>query len=164
MGVRPVRALLKSLVALPWKAHAAHPLLEVTHLLAGLYERDLRALPTGCPVPLGRVWRKALGGEQCEHALAAAEVTTLLDLRRALRNGTVWVEHSLASRSRETLFIPQRQWEERRRARCAVPCCQEVYQRRRYEPKKAPAAAGMSMPIKYQIARNGAASSGQCSV
>ena len=66
-------------------------------------------------MPLGRVWRKALGGEHCEYALAAAEVTTLLDLRRALRNGTVWVEHSLASRSRETLFIPQRQREERRR-------------------------------------------------
>jgi hypothetical protein len=56
-GVRPVRARLKALVALPWKARAAHPLLEVMRLLHGLYERDLRALPTGCAVPLGRVWR-----------------------------------------------------------------------------------------------------------
>jgi hypothetical protein len=39
-----------------------------------------------------------------------------LDLRRALRNGSVWIEYSLAFRSRETLFIPQRQWEESRRA------------------------------------------------
>jgi hypothetical protein len=39
-GVRPVRALLKALVTLPWKARAEHPLLEVTHLLPGLYERD----------------------------------------------------------------------------------------------------------------------------
>jgi hypothetical protein len=37
-GIRPVRALLKALVALPWKARAAHPLLEVMHLLRGLYE------------------------------------------------------------------------------------------------------------------------------
>jgi len=115
-GVRPVRALLKALVVLPWKARAAHPLLEVMALLHNLYERDLRVLPTGCPVPLGRVWRKAIGGEDRERAFAAAEVATLLDLRRALRNGTVWIEHSLAFRSGETLFIPQRQWEESRRA------------------------------------------------
>jgi len=50
-----VRALLKALVALPWKARTAHPLLEVRHLLHGLYERNLRALPTACPVSLGRV-------------------------------------------------------------------------------------------------------------
>jgi hypothetical protein len=78
-GVRPVRALLKALVALPWKARAAYPLLEVMHLLHGLYERDLRALPTGCTVPLGRVWHEALGGEDRERAFAAAEVATLLD-------------------------------------------------------------------------------------
>lgn len=81
-----------------------------------LYERDLRALPTGYTVPLGRVWHKALGGEDRERAFAAGEVATPLGLRHALRNGTVWTEHSLAFRSRETSFIPQRQWEESRRA------------------------------------------------
>lgn len=60
-GVRPVRALLRALAALPWKGRAADPLLEVMQLLHGLYERDLRELPTGCSVPLGPVWRKALG-------------------------------------------------------------------------------------------------------
>jgi hypothetical protein len=58
-------------------------------------------------VSLSRVWRKAPGGEDRERAFAAAEVATLLDLHRALRNGIVWIEHSLAFRSRETLFIPQ---------------------------------------------------------
>jgi hypothetical protein len=72
-------------------------------------------------VTRGRVWRKALGGEDRERAFAAAEVATLLDLRRALRNGTVWIEHSLAFRSRETLFIPQRQWEESRRTHYRRP-------------------------------------------
>jgi hypothetical protein len=46
----------------------------------------------------------ALGGEDRERAFAAAEVATLLDLRRALRNGTEWIEHNLAFRSRETLL------------------------------------------------------------
>jgi hypothetical protein len=39
-----------------------------------------------------------------------------LNLRRALRNGTVWIEHSLAFRSREKLFIPQERWRKARRA------------------------------------------------
>jgi hypothetical protein len=34
----------------------------------------------------------------------------LLALRRALRNGTVWIDHSLAFRSRERLFIPAETW------------------------------------------------------
>ena len=53
-GVRPVRALLKALVVLPWRARASRPLLDVMALLHNLYERDFRALPTGCTVPLGR--------------------------------------------------------------------------------------------------------------
>jgi TnpA family transposase len=46
----------------------------------------------------------------------ACEVATLLALRRALRNGTVWIEHSLTFRSRERLFLPAEQWQSRRRA------------------------------------------------
>ena len=65
---------------------------------------------------LGRVWQRALAGEDRERAFAAAEVATLLNLRRALRNGTVWIEHSLAFRSRERLFIPAESWRSQRRA------------------------------------------------
>ena len=36
-------------------------------------------------------------------------------LRRALRNGTVWIDHSLAFRSRERLFIPEERWQAQRR-------------------------------------------------
>ena len=43
-------------------------------------------------------------------------MATLLALRRALRNGTVWIDHSLAFRSRERLFIPAERWHAQRRA------------------------------------------------
>lgn len=115
-GVRPVRALLKALVRLPWQVSAAQPLLEAMRTLRELDERDLRALPPSCQLSLGRVWRTALAGEDRERAFAAAGVATLLNPRRALRNGTVWIEYSLAFRSRETLFIPQQKWSESRRA------------------------------------------------
>jgi TnpA family transposase len=38
------------------------------------------------------------------------EVATLFALRRALRNGSVWIEHSLSFRGRERLFIPDERW------------------------------------------------------
>ena len=71
------------------------------------------ALPVGTDLSLGRVWRKSLQDEDREKAFAAAEVGTLLNLRRALRNGSVWIDHSLSFRSRETLFIPRRPVAER---------------------------------------------------
>ena len=115
-GVRPVRALLKALARLPWQAVPAHPLLEPLGVLRGLYERDRHDLPVSLDLPVGRVWRAALKSPDRERAFAALEVATLLNLRRALRNGTVWIEHSLSFRSRETLFIPEPRWQQSRRA------------------------------------------------
>jgi TnpA family transposase len=115
-GVRPVHGLLKALVRLPWRSTAAHPVLEAMSVLRDLYERDLRTLPATFAVPLGSVWRTVLAGKDRERAFATCEVATLLNLRRALRNGTAWIEHSLAFRSREKLFIPQERWRKARRA------------------------------------------------
>jgi hypothetical protein len=103
--VRPVRALLTALAQQPWKGSADHPLLESLKHLNALYDEGEHALPVGTDLSLGRVWRKSLQDEDREKAFAAAEVGTLLNLRRALRNGSVWIDHSLSFRSRETLFI-----------------------------------------------------------
>jgi hypothetical protein len=40
-------------------------------------------------------------GQDRERAFRAFEVATLPSLRRALRNGTVWIDHRSAFRSRE---------------------------------------------------------------
>ena len=107
----PSRALLRALVQLPWRADSTQPLLEAMHVLQDRYERDERTLPVGCEMALGRVWHTSLAAEDRGRAFVAAEVGTLLNLRRALRNGTVWIDHSLAFRSRETLFIAPAQWQ-----------------------------------------------------
>ncbi len=79
--------------------------------LGQIYEQGTRELPTTPVIDFGRVWRALLSGTDREQAFRAFEVATLLALRRALRNGTVWVDHSLAFRSRERLFIPADRWE-----------------------------------------------------
>jgi TnpA family transposase len=114
-GVRPVRSLLRALVRLPWAATDNHPVLEALRGLQGLYTHEQRELPVGTQIFLGRVWQETLAGHDRERAFCAFEVATLLALRRALRNGTVWIDHSLAFRSRERLFIPPDRWAAQRR-------------------------------------------------
>ncbi len=143
-GVRPVRMLLRALVTLPWSSVEGHPVLAALATLRVSYEADDRTLPRAVSVSLGRVWRAVIDGEDRERAFAALEVATLLALRRALRNGTVWIEHSLTFRSRERLFIPAMQWEERRRAhyrRLSLPTRCEAF----LEPLLERATAGVQV-------------------
>jgi hypothetical protein len=114
-GVRPVRALLSALVRLPWQATEQHPVREALRRLHDFYAHEQRHLPVDTRIFLGRVWQKVLNGPDRERAFCAFEVATLLTLRRALRNGTVWIDHSLAFRSRERLFIPEERWQAQRR-------------------------------------------------
>jgi hypothetical protein len=83
-------------------------------LLKALYEHDIKELPTSTPIEFGKVWKALLASTDRERAFRAFEVATLLSLRRALRNGTVWIDHSLAFRSRERLFIPAAIWQRER--------------------------------------------------
>ena len=115
-GVRPVRSLLTGLVQLPWQSREAHPALEALKWLRDLYAHEQRSLPADVRLALGSVWRTALADTDRERAFRALEVATLLNLRRALRNGTLWIDHSLAFRSREQLFIPTERWQIHRRA------------------------------------------------
>ncbi len=114
-GVRPVRSLLNALVRLPWHATDNHPVLQALRSLQDLYAHEQRHLPIGTRIFLGRVWQGVLDSPDRERAFCAFEVATLLALRRALRNGTLWIDHSLAFRSRERLFIPADRWAAQRR-------------------------------------------------
>jgi TnpA family transposase len=112
--IRPVRSLLSALVLLPWQATPGHSVLAALQLLKGLYEHDVKELPVFTSIEFGKVWKTLLSGQDRERACRAFEVATLLSLRRALRNGTVWIDHSLAFRSRERLFIPAAIWQRER--------------------------------------------------
>jgi TnpA family transposase len=115
-NIRPVRELLRALARLPWQSSAAEPVLEAMEVLQDGYDRQSLELPATFSAPLGRVWYEELHSLDRERAFAACEVATLLALRRTLRRGTVWIEHSLAFRAREQLFIPRERWHSQRRA------------------------------------------------
>jgi hypothetical protein len=60
--------------------------------LKELYEHGVKELPVSISIDFGKVWRALLSGADRERAFRAFEVATLLSLRRALRNGTVFLE------------------------------------------------------------------------
>ena len=112
--VAPVRALLKALTDLPWASTDNHPVTAAMTLFQGLYAQNQRQLPADISLEFGSVWDAAVKDDNRQRAFKALEVATLSGLHRALRNGSVWIEHSLAFRGRERLFIPARRWQNER--------------------------------------------------
>ena len=98
--VKPVRALLKALTDLLWAATDNHPVTAAMTLLQGLYAQNQRQLPADISLEFGSVWDAAVKDDNRERAFKALEVATLSGVHRALRNGSVWIEHSLAFRGR----------------------------------------------------------------
>lgn len=107
---RHSRPLLKMLCALPFESVAPHPVRQALDALRDLYRQRKPALPEVVPVQLGKVWEDMLSDPDRQRALQAFEVATLLALRRALKNGSVYVAHSFSFRSRESMLIPPEEW------------------------------------------------------
>jgi TnpA family transposase len=124
-AIRPVRSLLAAIAKLPWQATGEHPVTAALAKLCGLYDRGVRTLPDDATAPgLGSVWRDAISGYDRERAFRALEVAALFALRRSVRNGSVWIEHSLSFRGRERLFLPAERWKTeatRHYARLSLP-------------------------------------------
>ena len=110
-GIRPVRSLLVAIAKLPWQATGEHPAIEFLAKLQALYLKGSRKLPGDVVAPsLGRVWQVSISSPDRERAFQALEVATLFALRRAVRNGSVWIEHSLSFRGRARLFFTDESW------------------------------------------------------
>ena len=130
-SIRPVRALLAQIGKLPWQAEADNPVLAALRRLLELYAAKAVELPADVSAAkLGRVWSAAITGTDRNKAMRALEVATLLGLRRAVRNGSVWVEHSQVFRGRARLFFTPERWEtesKRHYARLDLPSKASVF-------------------------------------
>jgi len=124
-GIRPVRSLLVAIAELPWQATGEHPAIESLAKLQAFYLKNSRKLPADIVAPsLGRVWQAAISSPDRERAFQALEVATLFALRRAVRNGSVWIEHSLSFRGRARLFFTDERWKDESKkhyARLSLP-------------------------------------------
>ena len=110
-AIAPVRSLLVAVSGLAWQATGEHPVLDALNKLRAQYAGGTKNLPAEVTAArLGPAWRAAIADPDRDRAMRALEVATLFALRRALRNGSVWIEHSLSFRGRERLFIPDERW------------------------------------------------------
>ena len=112
---RQVRTLLKALVSLPFEGEADAPLIIALARLREFYARRTRGVPDAIDVSFAPRWSTLIGGDDHKRSLHAFEAATLFALRKALRNGSVWIAHSLAYRSRNAMLISDTEWETRRR-------------------------------------------------
>lgn len=111
-GIRPVRSLLVAIAKLPWQATGEHPAIEYLAKLQALYLKGSRKLPVEVvALSLGMIWQVSISSPDRERAFQALEVATLFALRRAVRNGSVWIEHSLSFRGRARLFFTDERWQ-----------------------------------------------------
>ena len=108
------RSVLASIVQLPLAADGDHLVVSALAVLRSLYAARCRELPMETTLDFGRRWCDALQTNDRAKALAAFEWATLLKLRAALRNGSVFLEHSFAFRGHSSLLVPAPEWRARR--------------------------------------------------
>jgi len=82
--------------------------------LRELYARRGRQLPDAIHASFAPRWADLIEGGDRQRALRAFEAATVLALRKALRNGSVWSAHSLAYHRRNEMLISEAEWEAQR--------------------------------------------------
>lgn len=114
-----LRTLLNELQKLDIEAIGGNPSKEAVDFLRTLYQQKISALPTKPDVPVPLSWKCLIEGPDRERALRALEAATLIGLRKSLRSGAVFVEHSEKFRGRHRLLIDEQLWSKERVKRYA---------------------------------------------
>ena len=109
-----IRNLLSPLRELAFAGREAEPSLRQLELIGQLHDSGATELPRDCDVPVSASWRDIVEGDDRKRALRALEASALTGLRKGLRCGSVWINHSLSFRERDQLLIPPAQWESER--------------------------------------------------
>lgn len=121
-GNGQIRSLLNAMSMLDIEAEPQDPGKERIEYLKSLYDSKQNALPFDAPVRTPSSWKNIIQGEDRERAMRGLEVATLLGLRKSLRSGAVYVEHSEKFQGRHRLMIDSKQWEKDKLHRYAQLC------------------------------------------
>lgn len=85
--------------------------------IKGCYRGDVKELDGNAGIHYGKPWSSIIEGPDRERALRAVEAATLLGIRKGLRSGALWIEHSETYRNRDSLLIDSERWAATRRKR-----------------------------------------------
>ncbi len=109
-----IRNLLTALRGLEFATNGSDPAVQQLEFIGSLHDQGATELPPDCQVPVSASWRDLVNGEDRQRAMRAMEASAMMGLRRGLRRGTVWINHSLSFRERDQLLIPPAQWDAER--------------------------------------------------
>lgn len=88
-------------------------------------QRGAENLSSSSALPdVGPAWNPLVHGADPKEAWQAFEASTMMALRRSVRRGSVWVDHSLSFRERDQMLISPQQWAQHRKeyiAQLGVP-------------------------------------------
>jgi TnpA family transposase len=107
--------LLKAARAVTLIVAPDHPLATAFATLDSLAASSATALPAGTSQPFGPSWQGLIDQPDRTAALGCFRAATLMALKRALRNRSVSVDHSLSYRALEDKLIPLALWRRDRR-------------------------------------------------
>ena len=114
-----VRSLLNEMQRLDIDAEPHDPGKDRVEYLNRLYKKKITALPDQPDVPTPSSWKDIIEGEDRERALRGLEAATLIGLRKSLRSGAIYVDHSEKFRGRHRLMISDSDWKRDRLKRYA---------------------------------------------
>lgn len=106
-----VRGLLHAMNKLDLKGRANDPCLKHLGSLREMYADKVTELPCDQTFQVEKPWRDLVNGTDRKRALRALEACTMMGLRKSLRRGSVWVDHSFSYRERDQMLISPKSWE-----------------------------------------------------
>jgi len=114
-----LRSLLSELQKLDIQAEPGDPGKERVDYLRTHYRQKTSVLPTSPDISIPAPWKDLIEGEDRERAMRALEAATLIGLRKSLRSGAVFVQHSEKFRGRHRLLIDEQRWAKEKTKRYA---------------------------------------------
>ncbi|MDR6539703.1 hypothetical protein [Variovorax soli] len=110
-----VHACLTSLRDLAFGGRKGDPGFEQWKAWKALQGGSAADLPEGVQLPkVCAAWHGLVHDLDPRAGLRALEACTMMSLRKSLRRGSVWIDHSLSYRERDQMLIPPDQWESQR--------------------------------------------------
>ena len=106
-----VHACLASLKDLEFGGRAGDAGLEQWKAWTDLQRQGVFELEAGASLPdVGAAWHGLVRDLDSRSGFRAFEACTMMSLRKSLRRGSVWIDHSLSFRERDQMLIPPADW------------------------------------------------------
>ena len=107
-----VHACLAALKDLEFGGREGDPGFEQWKAWAELQRHGATEIKEDAPIPdVGAAWHGLVRDLDPRSGFRAYEACTMMSLRKSLRGGSVWLDHSLSFRERDQMLIPRDEWE-----------------------------------------------------